>query len=277
MNISNIIDHGIFFYDGIIENNAKDIVLMIAAVLASMIIPYLLGSLNFAIIISSKEYKQDIRSYGSKNAGMTNMMRTYGKKAAGLTLLGDALKAIVSGVVGYVMLGYLGAFIAGLFCVIGHMFPIFYKFRGGKGVVTAAISMLMCDPISFAIILLIFIIIVAFTKYISLGSIMCACLYPIVLDRVYKIIYGHTCPFTWIAFLMAALVVIKHWENIKRLKDGKENKFSFKKSKKASDVSDAEAIVPELPESENDIEDEGSEVHVTKKKKLNKNYGKKKK
>ena len=83
------------------------------------ILSYLLGSLNFAIIISGKRYRQDIRSFGSKNAGMTNMMRTYGKKAAGLTLLGDALKAVVSCLIGYALIGQYGAYIAGLFCIVG--------------------------------------------------------------------------------------------------------------------------------------------------------------
>ena len=166
MNFFDIIQHGIILWDST--------PLVILGVLVSIIIPYLLGSLNFAIIISAKQYKQDIRSFGLKNAGMTNMMRTYGKKAAGLTLIGDALKAIVACAVGYLMLGYIGCYIAGLFCVIGHMFPVFYKFKGGKGVVTGAMAILMGDPITFAIILLIFIIIVAFTRYISLGSIMSA-------------------------------------------------------------------------------------------------------
>lgn len=155
---------------------------------------------------------------------MTNMMRTYGKKAAGLTLLGDALKAAVSALIGYALLGQYGAYIAGLFCIVGHMFPVYYRFRGGKGVVTAAVSILMSNPFVFLILFIIFVIIVLFTKYISLGSVMCVLLYPIILDRIDGPAY------VIFAFLVTVLVVTKHWGNIKRLMRGQESKFSFKKS-----------------------------------------------
>ena len=200
------------------------IAIIIACVITTIVCAYLLGSLNFAIIISGKQYRQDIRNFGSKNAGMTNMMRIYGKKAAGLTLLGDALKAAVSGLIGYALLGQYGAYIAGLFCIIGHMFPIYYHFRGGKGVVTAAVTVLMCNPFVFLILFIIFVIIVLFTKYISLGSVMCMLLYPIILERL------DGPAFVIFAFLMTVLVVMKHWGNIKRLMHGQESKFSFKKS-----------------------------------------------
>ena len=199
------------------------------------VIAYLLGSLNFAIIISGRTYKQDIREYGSKNAGMTNMMRTYGKKAAGLTLLGDALKAVVAGLIGYAVLGQLGAYVAGTACVIGHMFPVFYKFKGGKGVVTTAASVLMCNPFVFVIMLVIFVIIVAGTRYISLGSVMCMLMYPFVLNTIDTWLSGG-CPYVIFALLMAVLVIFKHRENIKRLRQGKENKFSFKKSVKSDET-----------------------------------------
>lgn len=206
--------------------------LIIISALICIAVPYLLGSLNFAIIISKTRYKADIRSFGSGNAGATNMMRTFGKSAAGLTFLGDALKAFVSGLLGYAMLGQYGAYIAGLFCILGHMFPIYYRFKGGKGVVTAAISILMCNPFVFLILFALFVIIVALTKYISLGSVMCMLLYPVILDRIEKWFNGATGAYVIIAILMAALVIFMHRENIKRLWQGKENKFSFKKSVK---------------------------------------------
>lgn len=207
--------------------------LWIIGAVATAVIAYLLGSLNFAIIISGKTYKQDIRNFGSKNAGMTNMMRTYGKKAAGLTLLGDALKAVVAGLVGYALLGQLGAYIAGCACVVGHMFPIFFRFKGGKGVVTTAISIMMCNPFVFIIVLLLFIVIVAATKYISLGSVMCVLIYPFLLSAVDTWLLGG-CPYVLFALLISVLVIFKHRENIKRLRAGTESKFSFKKSVKAS-------------------------------------------
>ena len=193
---------------------------------------YFLGSLNFAIIISGKTYGDDIRKYGSKNAGMTNMMRTYGKKAAGLTLLGDALKAVVACLIGYALLGQLGAYIAGVFCVIGHMFPVYYKFRGGKGVVTTAIAVLMCNPYVFLILFALFVALVLMTKYISLGSIMCMLIYPLILFRIETWLTGR-CPYVPFALLLTVLVVFKHRTNITRLLNGTESKFSFKKSVKA--------------------------------------------
>ncbi len=212
----------------------------ICSVLLMSVIAYLLGSLNFAIIISGRKYREDIRSYGSKNAGMTNMMRTYGRSAAGLTLLGDALKAVVSCLCGYAVFGTMGAYIAGLFCILGHMFPIYYRFRGGKGVVTAAVTILMCNPFVFLILFVLFVIIVLSSRYISLGSIMCMLLYPLVLDRINRWIVGYSTLEVLIAVLMTVLVVFKHRENIKRLLQGKESKFSFKKSVKSPEHGEEE-------------------------------------
>ena len=209
--------------------------LMIIFAVICIVVPYLLGSLNFAIIISKTRYKADIRTFGSGNAGATNMMRTFGKSAAGLTFLGDALKAFVSGLLGYALLGQYGAYIAGLFCILGHMFPIYYRFKGGKGVVTSAISILMCNPFVFLILFVLFVIIVACTRYISLGSVMCMLLYPVILDRMEKWMNGATGAYVIIAMLMAVLVIFMHRENIKRLWQGKENKFSFKKSVKPAE------------------------------------------
>ena len=238
MTISEFFDSGFigsyFLKD---TGNTTATALMIVGAIICVISAYLLGSINFAIIISGKQYKQDIRQFGSKNAGMTNMMRTYGKKAAGLTLLGDALKAVVSCLIGYALLGHLGAYISGLFCIVGHIFPVFYKFKGGKGVVTTAVSVLMCDPFIFLVLITVFVLIVAFTKYISLGSVISVMLYPILIDRFSRIFSGQPTPFAAFAIVIALLVVIKHWTNLKRLFNGTESKFSFKKSVKAPDAS----------------------------------------
>ncbi len=225
-----------------ISGNALSSIMITAWILCAAA-AYLLGSLNFAIIISGKTYKQDIRDFGSKNAGMTNMMRTYGKKAAALTLLGDAMKAIVSCLIGYAFLGHTGAYLAGTACVVGHMFPIYYKFKGGKGVVTTAATVLMCDPFVFIILLLLFVGIVALSKYISLGSVMCVLIYPFILAQFGELLspaillpdgeLHKASPYVLFALLIAVLVLFKHRENVKRLMQGKENKFSFKKSVKA--------------------------------------------
>lgn len=214
---------------------ALNIILVCLCFVFVILSAYLLGSINFAIIISGRKYKEDIRSHGSKNAGMTNMMRTYGKKAAVLTLVGDALKAIVSCSIGYLVMGALGAYAAGLFCMIGHVFPLYYGFKGGKGVVTAAATVLMTDPIVFLLLLILFIIMVAIWRYISLASITCMLLYPLILSFTTNLA-GRISPFIIFAVLMSALIIGKHWQNIQRLRDGTESKFSFKKSVKAPDT-----------------------------------------
>ncbi len=236
-----------FFTNGIVpalmgNTFFENIPILATCCVLTMISAYLLGSINFAIIISGKQYKQDIRSFGSKNAGMTNMMRTYGKKAAGLTLLGDALKAVFACLIGYALVGALGAYIAGLFCILGHVFPVYYRFKGGKGVVTAAITILMCDPFVFLVLFAVFVLIVLCTKYISLGSVMCMLLYPIMLDRITKLrTDGQTSPYILFTVAMAIIIVAKHWTNIKRLMQGKESKFSFKKSVKKPDENTEES------------------------------------
>ena len=109
---------------------------------------YLLGSLSSAVIVSRALFSDDVRSHGSGNAGMTNMFRTYGKKAGVLTLCGDVLKTVVATLLGYLWLGYIGAYLSGLFCMLGHMFPVFYKFRGGKGVTTSVGSMVTWSAVT---------------------------------------------------------------------------------------------------------------------------------
>ncbi len=202
-------------------------VYLLFAVILCIALPYLFGSLNFAIILSRRFYGEDIRTKGSGNAGMTNMLRTYGKGAAVLTLLGDMLKAVFASLVGFLLLGVTGAYLAGLFCILGHMFPVFYRFKGGKGVVTTAVMILMLNPIIFLILFVIFAIIVIGTRYISLGSIMCALLWPLLVYRIEG--PGANVLLT---LGIAALVVFMHRANIKRLYEGKESKVSLKKKKK---------------------------------------------
>ena len=234
--------------------------ILVLGVVLCMVIPYLLGSLNFGVIISGRKFHDDVRNHGSGNAGATNMLRTYGKGAAALTMLGDMLKAVVAVGLGYLILNLnvtvtatdgtavtmsdpIGAAIAGLFVMLGHMFPCFFKFKGGKGVATAAMVILMIHPISFVICLLTFIIIVVGTKFVSLGSIMGLILYPIVLnaftgDRLSNMF----------SIVMAVLVVWAHRENIKRLLAGKESKISLGKKKKKEEEADTTAEeVPQTP------------------------------
>ena len=220
----------------------------VAGVLLCMVIPYLLGSLNFAIIISKIFFRDDIRKYGSGNAGTTNMLRTYGKLPAAATLLLDMSKGAVAVLIGFLILGtgiyteegytsvFSGNYIAGLFAVLGHMFPCFYRFKGGKGVATTAVVVLCTNPFLFVILLLAFVIIVAGSKMISLGSVMCMLLYPVLMSRL----ASAQPQGILVSFLIAALVIFMHRSNIKRIWEGKESKLSFKKHAKvpASDTTD---------------------------------------
>lgn len=207
-------------------------ILYILGVIACIIVPYLLGSLNFAVMISKKGYHDDIRTHGSGNAGATNMLRTHGKKAAALTFLGDALKAIVSVLIGLVLMPGDGfAYVAAFFCMIGHAYPVYFKFKGGKGVVVAAASMLILNPIVFVLCLIIFAIIVGFTKYVSLGSIICAILFPLLNYKMF--VYFAPMPLkTIFCILMGILVIFLHRNNISRLMNGTENKIGKNKPEK---------------------------------------------
>ena len=221
---------------------------IVAGVLLCMIVPYLLGSINFGLIISKNKFHDDIRAHGSGNAGTTNMLRTYGKRAAILTLVGDMLKAALAVGFGYLVAdgsfkledpatrevigqfaNHYGAAIAGLFVMMGHMFPIFFKFKGGKGVATSGMVILMISPISFVICFAIFVIIVVGTRFVSLASCMAMILYPIILSAF----SGDNNPAAKImAVIMACLVVFMHRENLKRLSEGTESKLYFSKAKR---------------------------------------------
>lgn len=210
-----------------------------------VLVSYLLGSLNFSIIFSKGVVKKDIRESGSGNAGATNMLRTYGKKFALLTMLGDIIKVAIAIIIAFLIFGspvkYLFASptdptelqqimfykqFAGFFCVIGHIFPVFFKFKGGKGVAACTGMVIMVDWRIALILFVIFVIIVAISKWISLGSITIAILYPVLLYVFYKNIIV-----TLIALIFAVMVVVAHRQNIKRILNKTENKISFKKKK----------------------------------------------
>lgn len=231
--------------------------LTMGGVLLCILIPYLLGSMNFGIMISQKRYRDDIRTHGSGNAGATNMLRTYGMKAAVLTMLGDMLKAVVAVGLGYLIVGVnaqmtengvsyrmvdqFGAAIAGLFVMLGHMFPIFFRFKGGKGVATSAVVILMLSPVAFVVCLFVFLCVVLGTRYVSLGSVMALVLYPIILNawcHAYDPPRNATA--CMISVVMAVLVVFMHRENLKRLANHTEPRVSFKKKRpdEAEETSD---------------------------------------
>ena len=235
-----------YLLDSLSMPEGAKVAALAAAFVVCMIVPYLLGQLNFAIIISKKKFGVDVRDYGSGNGGTTNMLRTFGLKAAGLTLLGDLMKTAISIVIGSVLGGfsYLGGisvgglycdlplnYIAGFFAVIGHILPIYHGFKGGKGVLCTATLALILTPIEFAILLLVFIGLVAFTKYVSLGSVTVACLYPVVVYGHYKVIFPANAAtngvMMLILILLATLIVYCHRENLKRISNGTERKISI--------------------------------------------------
>ena len=203
------------------------------------IIAYAIGSINFSVIFSRKFAGFDVRDKGSGNAGSTNMLRNVGKKAAAITLVCDILKGIVAILIAYIIgrfnEGVDGALliqIAALCVVIGHTFPIFFEFRGGKGVATS-LGILLLINWQIGLICLIFaLIIMATTRIVSAGSVTAAILYPIlVLFGVGKEFFLVSGNYFIFSILLALIVIFNHRTNIKRILAGEENKLSFNKKK----------------------------------------------
>ena len=218
-----------FLTNGIIHSDSH-IALYILGIILCVVVPYLLGSLNFAVIISKKRYHDDVRKHGSGNAGMTNMLRTHGKSAAILTLLGDILKAVVSAIIGLILMPGDGfAYVAGFCCMMGHAFPVYFKFKGGKGVAVALGTMLVLNPGVCGICLVIWILIFSFTKYVSLASITAAMLFPLINFFLPMYFVPHPLQ-TIFSVVMAVFIVWLHRENIVRLAKGTENKIGAKKN-----------------------------------------------
>lgn len=210
---------------------------MIIAYILNAIIAYLLGSISFSVIFSKKIAGVDVRKEGSKNAGTTNVLRTAGKKAAALTLICDILKGVIAILIGYAISfitedlnAALLVQIAGIFAIIGHTFPVFFKFKGGKGIATSLGILLLINYQIGLICLVFWLIIVIFTKMISLGSIMAAILFPVLTIFITQnyLVEGNYILF---GIIVAAFVVFNHRSNVKRILEGNENKLSFKKVK----------------------------------------------
>ncbi len=205
------------------------------AYIAIAIIAYAIGSINFSVIFSRKFAGFDVREKGSGNAGTTNMLRTVGKKAAVITLVCDILKGIVSILIA-LLIGYfvkdvnkaILVQIAGFFAIFGHTFPIFFEFRGGKGVATALGVILLTNWQIGLICLAFVLILIIITKMVSLGSIMAAILFPVLTIFIQT---NYIEPGNYIIFGIAVglLVVFNHRKNLKRILEGNENKISFKK------------------------------------------------
>lgn len=200
------------------------------AILLIAVIGYLLGNLNGAILISKYIYKEDVREHGSGNAGLTNFLRSYGGAMTFVVLLIDVLKAVGAALIGGWLLnryGYyeLGKMLGGFFAVIGHMFPVFFNFRGGKGILSCCALAGAMDLRLMAVVLGIFLVVVIATRYVSLGSCLAAAAYA----PLFVLFFPGNLPVILIALLLALAAIYMHRENIKRLLAGTENKLSFRK------------------------------------------------
>ena len=201
------------------------------------IIAYLIGSINFSVILSKKMAGFDVREKGSGNAGTTNMLRSVGKKAAAITLVCDILKGVVAILLAMLMNkifpnsnGALLVQIAGVAVILGHTFPIFFKFKGGKGVATS-LGVLIMSNWQIGLICLVFaLILIILTQMVSVGSIAAAILYPVLTIFIPQ---NYIIPGNYIIYsiVLAVIIVFNHRENVKRLLSGTENRISFKGTK----------------------------------------------
>ncbi|MBO6243416.1 MAG: glycerol-3-phosphate 1-O-acyltransferase PlsY [Clostridia bacterium] len=205
------------------------------------LIAYSIGSINFSVIISKKFAGFDVREKGSGNAGSTNVLRTVGKKAAVLTLLCDILKGVVAVVIAIILGNIIKNInkelliqIAGIAVVLGHTFPIFFQFKGGKGVATSLGILLICNWKIGLICLVFALVLMALTRIVSLGSCGAAVLFPILtlfINDSYTVLTEGKSGTTYFIYslILAIIVLYNHRSNIKRLLNGTENKLSFKK------------------------------------------------
>lgn len=204
------------------------------------IIAYLLGSISFSVIISKKMAGFDVREKGSGNAGTTNVLRTVGKKASIITLVCDVLKGVVAILVAFIIgliinEGINKALlvqIAGICVILGHTFPIFFKFKGGKGIATALGVLLMVNWNIGLICLVFALILMILSRMVSLGSISAAILFPVLILFMPHNAYLVDGSYIIFSILIAALVIFNHRQNVKRLLNGTENKIDLKNTNK---------------------------------------------
>ena len=204
------------------------------------VIAYLIGSINFSIILSKRMAGFDIREKGSGNAGTTNMLRAVGKKAAVITLICDILKGVVSILIavlaGKIVKNLDNALLvqlAGIFVIIGHTFPIFFKFKGVKGIATSLGVLLMTNWQIGLICLVFALVLIALTRMVSVGSIAAGILFPVLVAFIDQNYIVPTSNSNWsylvFSIIVALLVIFNHRANVQRILNGTENRLSFKK------------------------------------------------
>ncbi len=188
------------------------------------VVAYLCGSISTGILVSKAMHGPNLREVGSKNTGASNVLRTMGVPAAAITFVGDILKALLPAVIGRLLFGLNGAMVGGLFAILGHNWPIFFQFKGGKGVASTCAVMLVCFWWQAIICYVIAIATIAITRFISLGSML--------LVSVYAILVICTNPGNWLAIIwvlvLAGLCIWRHRANIGRLLKGTEAKIGQK-------------------------------------------------
>lgn len=219
---------------------------------AIMLASYLLGSISFSIIFTKMFSKEDIRTMGSGNAGTTNVLRSVGKRAAILTFVFDVLKCVIAVVLTRFTLEYLcngtntpayivnyGIYLSGFCCALGHIYPVFFKFKGGKGVVTVATMAALADWRVFLANIGVFLLIFAIWKMVSLASVISACIYPVSTFLItffadYQtgvVSLKYVCIVTTMTAVIGGVVVLKHRSNLVRIKNGTEKRlFGQKKA-----------------------------------------------
>ena len=235
---------------------AKAVVIL--ALIISAVIGYLLGGINWAIILTRIVQRKDIRDQGSGNAGMTNVLRSVGKLPALLTFVGDFLKCVAAVLLSQLIMNWMfmspdilftgrapagellrcARYIAGAACVVGHIFPVYYGFRGGKGIVAAAAMIALTDWRVFLAVIATFGILFLWKKIISLASVACAALYPVYTFLIVFLVdfrrWGYPMWYlltaVGVSLFVGALVLVKHRANIGRLLRGEEKPIVGKKS-----------------------------------------------
>ena len=219
----------------------------------SAVLAYLLGSVNSAIIVTKLFYRKDVREYGSGNAGMTNVLRNFGTLPAALTFIGDFGKGIMAVIAARLFFRniiamnimfisdttkyppisiYTVSYAAAFFVLLGHIFPVFYGFKGGKGILTTAGVILVLDYKIFIILLLVFLSAVLISKIVSLSSIIASAAFPVftfITSDNSTYTSPSTISHTILAAAISAIIIFMHRENIKRLIAGTEHKFGRKK------------------------------------------------
>ena len=184
------------------------------------VIAYLLGSISTGILYSKYFLGKDVRTAGSQNAGASNMLRVHGLRPGIITYVGDCIKAILSIVLGKLLAGQSGALIAGLFVVLGHNWPVFFSFRGGKGIACCSAVFILCYPLWGVISVAAGILVIVFTRYISLGSMIMTAVFAL-LTTVFESVW----PVGVWSILLMTLAIYRHRGNVTRLLNGTERKI----------------------------------------------------